>query len=34
MRDVTKHPWVAGDLVIAKSVLDRVERRGAARVRA
>jgi [CysO sulfur-carrier protein]-S-L-cysteine hydrolase len=24
MRDVTKHPWVAGDLVIAKSVLDRV----------
>ena len=24
MRDVTKHPWVAGDLVITKSVLDRV----------
>jgi proteasome lid subunit RPN8/RPN11 len=24
MRDVTKHPWVDGDLVIAKSVLDQV----------
>ncbi len=24
MRDVTKHPWVLGDLVIAQSVLDRV----------
>ena len=24
MRDVTKHPWVLGDLVIAKSVVDRV----------
>jgi proteasome lid subunit RPN8/RPN11 len=24
MRDVKKHPWVEGDLVIAKSVLDHV----------
>ena len=24
MRDVTKHPWIAGDLVITKSVLERV----------
>jgi proteasome lid subunit RPN8/RPN11 len=24
MRDVTKHPWALGDLVIAKSVVDRV----------
>jgi proteasome lid subunit RPN8/RPN11 len=24
MRDVTKHPWAAGDLVISKSVLDQV----------
>jgi [CysO sulfur-carrier protein]-S-L-cysteine hydrolase len=24
MRDVTKHPWAAGDLVISKNVLDQV----------
>ena len=24
MRDVKKHPWIEGDLVIARSVLDRV----------
>jgi proteasome lid subunit RPN8/RPN11 len=26
MADVVKHPWVRGNLVIGKSVLDRVER--------
>jgi proteasome lid subunit RPN8/RPN11 len=25
MRDVKKHPWVAGELVVARSILDRVD---------